>query len=189
MELWVPLCRWFFGHEEVISWPAFTYASSRLQTLVVVTDSAQFGNMQLYSYYSCNDYELKCINFGWSTGWLVIHFVFAYSKVVRTKTVFSKSKTLYSPIRCWNNLTLILLEANFANIQWCKKSLKMTETQVLMWEYSVRAIQWIPTWQGLGGFQKPFRHCALDGCWLSIRRFKSWIEQMLGTDHGFVITL
>ena len=35
-------------------------------------------------------------------------------------------------------------------------------TWELTWEYSVRAIQWIPTWQGLDVFQKSLRSCALD---------------------------
>ena len=32
---------------------------------------------------------------------------------------------------------------------------------VPIWEYSTRAIQWIPTWQGLNGFPKILRPCAL----------------------------
>ena len=32
----------------------------------------------------------------------------------------------------------------------------------LIWEYSARAIQWIPTWQGLDDFQKSLRHCDFD---------------------------
>ena len=31
---------------------------------------------------------------------------------------------------------------------------------VLTWEYSVRAIQWIPTWQGLDVFQKSLLSCT-----------------------------
>ena len=34
-------------------------------------------------------------------------------------------------------------------------------TWVLIWEYSARAIKWIPTWQGLDGFQKTLRPCPL----------------------------
>ena len=41
---------------------------------------------------------------------------------------------------------------------------------VLIWEYSARAIQWTPTWQGLDGFQKSLHHCALDVSTLSIGR-------------------
>ena len=43
-------------------------------------------------------------------------------------------------------------------------------TWVLIWENSTRAIQWIPTWQGLDGFQKPLHPCALDEISLSIGR-------------------
>ena len=41
---------------------------------------------------------------------------------------------------------------------------------VLIWEYSVRAFLWIPTWQGLDGFQRFLHYCALDEGSLSIRR-------------------
>ena len=53
-------------------------------------------------------------------------------------------------------LSLTLLVANLAITKWCKK-LKYDwnpGTWVLIWECSVKAIQWIPTWQGLDGFQK-----------------------------------
>ena len=43
---------------------------------------------------------------------------------------------------------------------------------VLIWESSARAILWIPTWQGLDGFQKSLRSCALDERSLSIGRVK-----------------
>ena len=33
---------------------------------------------------------------------------------------------------------------------------------VLIWEYSARAFQWIPTWQGFAGFWKSLHPCALD---------------------------
>ena len=41
---------------------------------------------------------------------------------------------------------------------------------VLIWKYSVRAFQWIPTWQGLDGFQKSLRPCPLEESSLSIGR-------------------
>ena len=46
----------------------------------------------------------------------------------------------------------------------------MTEILPLIWEYSARAIQWIPTWQGLDGFQKSLRSCASEESSLSIGR-------------------
>ena len=54
--------------------------------------------------------------------------------------------------------------ANFANIKWCKnlKNDWNPGKWVLIWEYSVRAIQWIPIWQGLDGFQKSLHPCVLD---------------------------
>ena len=39
---------------------------------------------------------------------------------------------------------------------------------VLISQYSVRAIQWIPTWQDFDGFQKSLPPCALDESSLSI---------------------
>ena len=59
-------------------------------------------------------------------------------------------------------LTLMLLVvAYLANTKWCK-NLKNDCNHgkcVLIWEYSARAFQWIPTWQGLEGFQN-FLHFA-----------------------------
>ena len=41
---------------------------------------------------------------------------------------------------------------------------------VLIWEYSARAFQLIPTWQGLDVFQKSLRPCAFDESSLSTTR-------------------
>ena len=43
---------------------------------------------------------------------------------------------------------------------------------VLIWEYSARAFQWIPTWQGLDNYQKSLRPCTLDEISLGIGRVK-----------------
>ena len=43
----------------------------------------------------------------------------------------------------------------------------------LIWEFSTRAIQWMPTWQGLVVFQKVLRSCALDKSSLSNGRVKT----------------
>ena len=55
-----------------------------------------------------------------------------------------------------------------------KKTEKMTETLAhgYSWEYSARAIQWIPTWQGLGDFQLSLCPSSLGKSSLSIRRVK-----------------
>ena len=68
-----------------------------------------------------------------------------------------------------NHLSIMLLVANLANTKWCKKA-ENPSKWVLIWEVSVRAIQWIPTWQGLDGFQKSLHHCALVKSSLSIGR-------------------
>ena len=47
----------------------------------------------------------------------------------------------------------MLLVAYLANTK-TKKYDSKPGTLVLIWEYSARAIQWIPTWQGLDDFQK-----------------------------------
>ena len=46
-------------------------------------------------------------------------------------------------------LSLILLVENLASIKWCKKLDWNPGTWVLIWQFSVRAFQWMPTWQGL----------------------------------------
>ena len=45
---------------------------------------------------------------------------------------------------------------------------------VVIWEYSVRAIQWIPLWQGLDGLQKSLHPCDFDESSLSIGRVKDY---------------
>ena len=50
-----------------------------------------------------------------------------------------------------------------AKTKWSKKIFKNDwnpDIWVLIWEYSARAIQWVPTWQGLDGFQKTLHSCA-----------------------------
>ena len=72
-------------------------------------------------------------------------------------------------------LTFMLLVANFANSKWCEKPENDWNPSkwVLMWEYSVRAIQWIPTWKGLG-FQKYLGPDAWDESSCSIGMVK-WL--------------
>ena len=73
-------------------------------------------------------------------------------------------------------LTLLLLVANFVNTKWRKKAEKWPTPwhMVLIWEYLARAFKWIPTWQGLDGFQKSLRSCASDESSLSIGRVKCY---------------
>ena len=57
----------------------------------------------------------------------------------------------------------MLLVTNLTTTKWYKKNLKTDWNPVkwvLIWEYLPRAIQWIPTWQGLDGFQQSLRPCA-----------------------------
>ena len=70
------------------------------------------------------------------------------------------------------DLTPILLVANLAHTNGAKnlKNDRKPGTMVFIWEYLVRAIQWIPTWQGFDGFQKYLQRCALDKSSLSIGR-------------------
>ena len=76
----------------------------------------------------------------------------------------------YFEWRC--QLTLMLLLANLTNKNDAKnlKNDWNTGTWVLIWEYSVRTIQWIPTWQGSDCFQKSLHPCALGNSCLSIVR-------------------
>ena len=48
------------------------------------------------------------------------------------------------------------------------KNVRNPGSWVLIWEYTARAIQWIPTGQGLDDFQNSLRSCALDETSLSI---------------------
>ena len=71
------------------------------------------------------------------------------------------------------SLTLMLLVANFDNAKLHKKAKKndwKPGIWVLIWEFSARAIQWIPTWKGLDSFQKSLWLCALDESSFSIGR-------------------
>ena len=68
------------------------------------------------------------------------------------------------------------MTSNLANRKQCKRNRKWPKCRlwVLIYEYSERAIQWIPTWQGLEVFQKYLRPCALDRSSLSIGRVRQW---------------
>ena len=68
----------------------------------------------------------------------------------------------------------LLLVADLANTKWCKKRKNDWNpgTKVLIREYSGRAIQWIPTWQGLENFKKALHPCALNESSPSISRVK-----------------
>ena len=70
------------------------------------------------------------------------------------------------------HLTLMLLVANLANRKWCKnmKNDWNPGIWVLIWKYSARAFQWIPSWHSLDVFQKSLHPCALDKTSLSIGR-------------------
>ena len=72
----------------------------------------------------------------------------------------------------------------FYNTNWCNEAEEWLNTAiwVLIWEYLVRAIHWIPTWQGLDDFQKSLRPCHLEESSLSIGRVKEmhWLRARLG---------
>ena len=83
----------------------------------------------------------------------------------------------------------MLLVANLAIIKW-SKNLKTDwnpNKRVLIWEHWVRAIQWIPTWQGSDDFQKSICPCALDERSLSIGRVNGTQVVWRGTlEHEWV---
>ena len=69
----------------------------------------------------------------------------------------------------WLILTLMLVVANLANTKMMQKTWNPVKW-VLIWEYLARAFKWVPTRQGLDGFQKNLLPCALDESSLSIGR-------------------
>ena len=77
---------------------------------------------------------------------------------------------------CWSpHLTLTISSWLIWPTQNDAKNLKNDwnpGSWVLIWEHSARAIQWIPTWQGLDVFLKSLHSCALDESSPSIRRVK-----------------
>ena len=64
----------------------------------------------------------------------------------------------------------MLLVSNLANTKLREKLKNDWDpgTCELIWEYSARAFQWIPIWQGLDGFQKYLHYCALAKVALSL---------------------
>ena len=71
----------------------------------------------------------------------------------------------------------MLLLANLFNTKWCKSPKKNDwnpGTWVLNWEYLTRAIQWVPIWQSLDGFQKSLHPCASDKRSLRIWRVNTF---------------
>ena len=90
------------------------------------------------------------------------------------------------------NSTLMLLVTNLSNTNWCK----IPEKWLKSWHMGVaRAIQWIPTWQGLDGFQKslsPFYFYLFiffggggGESSLSIGRFThEWVKEISGHERA-----
>ena len=68
------------------------------------------------------------------------------------------------PLCCWWLILPIQKKAKNLKNDWNPGK------WVLIWEYSVRAFQWIPAWQGLDGFQRKLCFCAFDESSLSIVR-------------------
>ena len=70
---------------------------------------------------------------------------------------------------------------------------------VPIWEYSVRAFRWIPTWQGLDGLQRSLYFCALDESSLSIgsvtidnksqdlRQHRVWVSTQIPNPQKWLI--
>ena len=70
-------------------------------------------------------------------------------------------------------LNLLLLMAYLANTKRCKKPKEVTDTWVLIWKYSARATQWIPTCDKVYiFFRKSLCSCILEESSLSIVRVK-----------------
>ena len=62
-------------------------------------------------------------------------------------------------------LTHMLQEANLGKYKMMQNPLENDRNPgkwVLIWEFSARAFQWIPTRQGLDDFRESLRSCALD---------------------------
>ena len=80
----------------------------------------------------------------------------------------------------------MLVVANLSMIKWCKNLENDWNpgVWVLIWKYSARAIQWIPTWQGFDGFQEILRSCVLDEISRSIGRVKgSPLQEYIPTSN------
>ena len=69
--------------------------------------------------------------------------------------IFFFLRICINPLCCWWLSWPIHNNAKILKNQWDPG------IWVLIWEYSVRDIQWVPTWWGLDGFQKSSRSCAL----------------------------
>ena len=88
--------------------------------------------------------------------------------------MFSKIFFQLSPSCCW---WLIWPIQNYAK----KKNDWNPGKWVLIWEHSVRATQWIPTWQGLYWFQKSLHACVRVKVYTPEQRYQ------LGRLHGDMI--
>ena len=78
------------------------------------------------------------------------------------------------PLCCWWLIWPIQNDAKKLKNDWTPGTL------VLIWEYSSRAIQWIPTWHALDGFQKSLHPYDLIESSLSIGRVKhEWNKSVI----------
>ena len=72
--------------------------------------------------------------------------------------------------------THALLELNLVKTNVCKTPEKWRDHEklVLIWECSARAFRWIPTWQGLDGFQNLLHFSPMNESGLSMERLKPY---------------
>ena len=84
----------------------------------------------------------------------------------------SSRRQIYGTYPGMNGLTHMLLVANFANRKWCNDFEKYLKPwhMLLIWEFSARTFQSIPTWQGLDALGAVlWTKVALEGLkWLCI---------------------
>ena len=95
----------------------------------------------------------------------VLYKIRGTTKALSHFQVMTGQVSFHAQVCASNGLTLMLLLSSLANIKWCKhaENDRNPGTWVLIREYSVGAIQWIPIWQGLD-----LHPCALDESSLSI---------------------
>ena len=103
---------------------------------------------------------------------------------------YSNREDVFWPLQTWT-VTLTLLVNNSDQFKKMQKNLKNDWNPgkwVLIWECSVRAIKWVPTWQVLDGFRKSLS-CALDKSRLGIGRVKAVEKYNTGLFHHFLNTV
>ena len=163
------------GPALIINWPDFLAINDKCRKVLDITSAFRSYKWSHTNENTLSFKQSKILRNIWIKCWCSYEvklslFIYIIEIWLYWLSYVWSCQTMCVPWPGADRLTLLLLLANFVNTKWCNKLRNNWNLGiwVLIWEYS--AIQWIPTWQGLGGFQRSSHPCVLEENRFSIGR-------------------